>query len=115
MPSKKRSERDAQMAADTATVLFHRLPMLFALNVLGDQRHAKEADRMVTEKTTALVEGMVASQMEVFHHMSLAPIRLMTGATPADLAQKMVNDVTDAAIAPANKTLKANAKRLSKD
>jgi hypothetical protein len=85
----------------TATVLAWRLPMLWAMALNPTPRRRAEALRMITEKTAAATEAIVGAQAELALSF-LKPSR--SGAA------KMV----DAALKPARRRVKANAKRLKR-
>jgi hypothetical protein len=94
----------------TGITLFYRLPMLAASFGPQAERHARERNRMVVEKTGALVEGAFDAQKELLRHAAKAMRR------PLDLmAMTQANtSIVDAALRPAFRRVKANSRRLSK-
>ena len=86
-------------AMDAAAVLAFRLPMLAMSPTPARQR---EARRMVEEKTEALVDGTMAWQ------------RYWMTAWMRPVGTDHVAGAADAFAAPGRKTLRANAKRLSR-
>ena len=91
----------------TGITLFYRLPMLGAL---GKERHARELNRMVAEKASAMVEGAWDANKEFLR------IGAATMLRPFDFAAMTQNSasIVDAALRPAFRRLKANSRRLSK-
>ena len=95
----------------TGITLFYRLPMLAAsLGAPGKERHARELNRMVAEKASAMVEGAWDANKEFLR------IGAATMLRPFDFAAMTQNSasIVDAALRPAFRRLKANSRRLSK-
>ena len=92
--------------------LSYRLPMLLAasLTAQGKKRHARELDRMVSEKTAAMVEGAFGAQKEM---LRLARAGLRPRSRFAALVQAPVT-IANTAFRPAMRKVKANSRRLSK-
>src|ERR1700754_2339638 len=89
---------------DTSITLWWRWPILMAAGL--PSRDTAELNRMVSEKAAAAAAGMVAAQAEA---MQIAARSLTGKKTPhASTA------VASAALKPALRTVKANAKRLRK-
>ena len=95
----------AQSSLDTQTTLAHRLPMMAGLTSAPSQ----EMDRMVTEKVKAISDGMMdaswimgTEMMNAFHKPTI------TSFAKASLS------IANAGMAPGHRTVKSNAKRLSK-
>ena len=86
-------------AMDAAAVLAFRLPML-AMTPTAARQH--ETRRMVEEKTEALIDGTLAWQ------------RYWMTAWLRPPGTDHLAEATDAFTKPGRKTLRANAKRLSK-
>ena len=84
---------------DAAAVLAFRLPMLAMTPTPARQR---EAQRMVAEKTEALIEGTLAWQTYWMTAWTRPP------------GTDHVTAAADAFAAPGRKTLRANARRLSR-
>ena len=94
----------AAAVLDTSITLWWRWPILLAAGM--PSRDTAELNRMVSEKVTAATSGMVAAQTET---MRIAARALTGKKTPhASTA------VAAAALKPALRTVKANAKRLRK-
>lgn len=91
---------DFETAMATASVLAWRLPMLWAMAWHPTPKRRAEALRMVTEKSAAAAEGMAAAWSEA----ALAGIGMM-GKNPME-------KITEAALKPARRTVRANARRL---
>jgi hypothetical protein len=91
----------------TGITLFYRLPMLVAP---GKERHARELNRMVAEKASAMVEGAWDANKEFLR------IGAATMLRPFDFAAMTQNSasIVDAALRPAFRRVKANSRRLSK-
>ncbi len=95
----------------SAVTLWYRWPMLAAAcTPQGHSRHAPEIDRMVREKTAAVVEGMLDIQKELF---ALAGATL-TGRLDADTLSQAPLAIANAGLRPAFRTVKANSRRLSR-
>jgi hypothetical protein len=89
---------------DTSITLWWRWPILMAAGL--SSRDGAELNRMVSEKAAAATAGIVAAQTEA---MRIAANALIGKKTPhASTA------VAAAALKPALRTVKANAKRLRK-
>ncbi len=84
-------------------VLAFRLPMLAMQPTPSRQR---EAQRMVTEKAEAAFDGALAWQ----RYWALTSLKLWS----KPLAPNALQEAADAWAAPGRKTLRANAKRLSR-
>jgi hypothetical protein len=92
-------------AVDTSITLWWRWPILMAAAM--PSRDDAELNRMVSEKAAAATSGIVAAQTEA---MRIA-VRALTGKKTPHAATK----VAAAALKPALRTVKANAKRLRKN
>ena len=88
----------------------HRLPMLASLSLWPTAATALEAQRMVTEKVAAAIEGSMAASQEATDLMMRAALGR---ADMTDMAKGMLT-IAAAASRPARKRVKANAKRLSR-
>ena len=76
----------------------------------GDARHNRELTRMISEKTAAVFEGALASQVET---MRLAGKAATGRLDPADFAGAPAS-IAAAGLAPAFRRVRANSKRLSR-
>ena len=97
--------RNASPAMDafaTATVLAYRLPMLWLMAWKPTTGRSAEAFRMITEKMVATATATVNVQALLVSSL------LRTGSNPPP--EKLM----DAALAPALKRVRANAKRLKR-
>ncbi|WOI52850.1 hypothetical protein [Parvularcula sp. LCG005] len=93
-------------AIATGQVLSIRLPMLAMGMVSPSKGSQREQIRMVTEKMEALALGTIAVQQ---YWLSAAFRIWATGLSSTDMEKAF-----DAAYAPMRKTVRANAKRLSR-
>jgi hypothetical protein len=89
---------------DTSLTLWWRWPILMAAGL--PSRDWEELNRMVSEKAAAAASGMVAAQTEAM----LIAARALTGKKTPHASTA----VAAAALKPALRTVKANAKRLRK-
>ena len=95
-----RRQPDFETAMATAAVLAWRLPMLWAMAWHPTPKRRAEALRMVTEKSAAAAEGIAAAWSQA----ALAGVRIM-GDNPME-------KVAEAALKPARRRVRANARRL---
>ena len=95
---------DPATAFDAMRVICWRLPMLACAMAQPGAGSSREIARMVAEKQAALALGMIGAQE--------ALLRAWLNGT-IDHA-RIVADMTAAAEAPALKTLRGNARRLSR-
>ena len=89
---------------DTSIILWWRWPILLAAGTAS--RDGAELERMVSEKVAAAWAGTIAAQTETMRIAS----RALTGKKTPHAATAVVA----AALKPALRTVKANAKRLGK-
>jgi hypothetical protein len=116
--SRRKSAHSVALAAslggaglDTAVTLWHRLPMLAsAYGAQSEWSDTPELNRMVTEKTAAMVEGAFAAQMEIVKLAGAA----MTGSLKVQDIQHMPAAIAAAGLRSAFRTVKANSRRLSR-
>ena len=107
MARKRHSPFD--VAAATAETLAHRLPV-FWKGILAPTPAGNAAiNAMIVEKQLAFTEGVMAMQAE-FLRQSFRPWWLWTSKQSQDAA----GDLAQAAMAPASRKVKANARRLRK-
>lgn len=100
----RRSLYDARTAIDVAQVLGARLPLLAMEAMQPTAKGAKEMARMVSEKQTAFALGMIGAQQAWM-------TAWLGGGTNC---ARTTAEVMAAAEAPALKTLRGNARRLSR-
>jgi hypothetical protein len=95
-------------AASTAFTLWHRLPMFGMASPHSAAERQSEMTRMVEEKSAALVDGMIAANLEM--------VRLFGAAAMGQFAPLFNAPFTiaSAGLTPAFKTVNANARRLNR-
>ena len=104
-------KRDIKTASNAAETIMRRMPILWSEAVSPTAAGQREITRMVEEKQQAVVDGMVAAQMQMmreawrFWAMPFASPQRVKGAA---------SRIADAATAPARRKVSANAKRLRK-
>jgi hypothetical protein len=99
-----------QAGADAAVTIAARTPGLLMQGVNPTAEGAREARRMVQEKIDAFVEGAAAAQ---FAWASLMVKACFGGIrNPSDLSLGM-SGVAEAAMRPARRKVRANARRLT--
>lgn len=91
-------------ALDTSITLWWRWPILLSAGM--PSRDIAELNRMVSEKAAAAASGLVAAQFET--------MRIAVKAVTGKKAPHASTAVAAAALKPAFRTVKANAKRLRK-
>jgi hypothetical protein len=99
--------QSAQSGLDAAVTIAARTPGLLSPSA----KNAKEAALMVDEKIAAAWEG--AAKASLAWGAFLFASALRGGATPNQLSHALL-DVAEAATGPARRTVRANARRLSK-
>ncbi len=104
------ARRTAQSGIDAALTIAARTPGLIAPGLDLSGKHAREARLMVEEKMAAACEGAWAAQMAWGSFLMKAAFGGVT--TPDHVSHGWV-DIADAALAPARKTVRANARRLT--
>ena|SRR5665213_676895 len=92
--------------------LSYRLPILAAASLTprGASHHARELNRMVTEKAAAAAEGAFGVQMEMLRLAGGAMLRPLDFAAAAQAPAALV----EAALKPGMRKVKANSRRLSR-
>jgi hypothetical protein len=98
-----------QAGADAAATIAARTPGLMMHGLNPTAESAREARRMVEEKVEAFVEGAAAAQFAWASLMIKAAFGGIRG--PSDLSLGMTG-VAEAAMRPARRKVRANAKRL---
>jgi hypothetical protein len=104
-------KRDIKTANHAAETILRRMPILWSEAVSPTAAGQREITRMVEEKQRAVVDGMVAAQVQMMQEawrFWAAPF-----ATPSS-AKRAATRIANAATAPARKTVRANARRLGK-
>jgi hypothetical protein len=101
------ARRSAQSGLDAAVTIAARTPGL----LFPSLQSAPEASRMVEEKVAAAFAGAFGASLAWGAFVFASTLR--GGATPSQWSHALI-DVADAAAAPARRTVRANARRLSK-
>ena len=111
------SKRTAAMAAsamqaglDTAVTIAARTPALLSQGFSPTAEGARETQRMIQEKIDAVYEGAAAAQFAWASFMVKAAFGGVLNASDFSLG---LADVAEAAIRPARRKVRANAKRLT--
>jgi hypothetical protein len=94
---------------NAAITLWYRWPMLF-YSGLEQTGHAQERNRMLHEKTNAMIEGTFAAQGAMLDLVGTA----MTGRLNLQSMMNAPVSIMTAGLRPAFRTVKANARRLSR-
>src|SRR3954454_21209127 len=89
-------------AVDTTITLWWRWPVL--MSAAMPWRDTAELNRMVFEKSAAATAGMIAMQTET--------LKIAASAVTGRLSRDAAAAIAGAALKPALRTVKANAKRL---
>ena len=100
----------AQSGIDAALTIAARTPGLVAPGLDISGKHAREARLMVQEKLAAAYEGAWAAQLALGSFWLKAAFGEVI--SPDHVSHGWV-DIADAALAPARKTVRANARRLT--
>src|SRR5215210_6975734 len=110
--SRRKSAQSVALAAslgraglDTAVTVWHRLPMLAAAYAA---QSTPELNRMIAEKTTAMVDGAFAAQMEIVKLAGAA----MTGSLKVQDIPHVPAAIAAAGLRSAFRTVKSNSRRL---
>jgi hypothetical protein len=99
-----------QAGVDAAVTIAARTPGLISQSFNPTAENAREAQRMVQEKLDALVEGAAAAQ---FAWASLMVKASFGGIRNANDWSMGLAGVAEAAMRPAKRKVRANAKRLT--
>lgn len=92
-------------------VVAQRAPLLW-LEMLGLGQGSRETERMVEEKFAAVAEGAIAMQVEMQSIWWQSTLAMWQGIRPPSLMQTGTR-LTRAALQPAARRVKSNAKRLA--
>jgi hypothetical protein len=95
----------------SAVTISHRMPMLATLAFWPDPDNLLEANRMVLEKFEAMAEGTLAATQQ----MTALSLRAALGKADASEIATGLMAVAVAAAKPAQRRVRANAKRLSRN
>jgi shikimate kinase len=100
------ASQTTQSGLDAAVTIAARTPGL----MIPTGENAREAARMVEEKVAAAFEGTFGAAMAWGSFLFASALR--GGATPTQFSHALF-DVAEAAAAPAHRTVRANARRLT--
>jgi hypothetical protein len=100
----------ARAGADAAVTIAARTQDLLNPSLAGGARQAREGRRMVEEKLAAACEGAFAAQMAWGTFLMKAAFG---GVRTVEDVTLGLAGVAEAALAPAHRTVKANARRLT--
>ena len=100
----------AHAGADAAVTIAARTQNLLIPSLEGPGAQAREARRMVEEKVAAACEGAFAAQVAWGTFLVSAAFG---GVRTAEDAALGLADIAEAALAPAHRTVRANARRLT--
>ncbi|MGD0642092.1 MAG: hypothetical protein ABSC22_15195 [Roseiarcus sp.] len=100
----------ARAGADAAVTIAARTHGLLIPGFDSSGDKAREAQRMVHEKLAATIEGFVAAQIAWGSFLVSAAFG---GVRTAEDAAHGLADVAEAALAPAHRAVRANARRLT--
>ena len=90
--------------------LWRRLPMLAAAcTPQGNARHENELSQMVSEKTSAFLDGILDGQREIVR----LTVEAIIGRLAFEDMPHVAASVAAAGLQPAFRTVKANSRRLS--
>lgn len=95
-------------------VMSQRLPLLWWESLGFAPKGRSESERMVTEKMDAFTEGMAAAQHEMVQTSMDIGAAMMSGRSSLQPALRGAERTARAAMAPGNRTLRGNARRLGK-
>jgi len=94
-------------------VIMRRLPQLWFEALHPDPLTSRETQRAVSEKMAAFGEGVIAAQTEVLVAVVDFTGAVMAGRMP-DSPLLTQQRITEAALAPAGRRVRANMRRLSR-
>ncbi len=92
-------------------VIFRRLPQLWFEALHPNPLISGETQRAITEKVAAIGEGLLAAHTEALAVTLDMGAALIAGKLPAT---DSMDRITEAALAPARKRVRANMRRLSR-
>jgi len=104
-------KRDITTAGHAAETIARRMPILWGQALSPTPEGQREVTRMVAEKQQAMVDGLVAAQMQMMQEAMRFWVNPF--ATPSSTGRAAAR-IANAASAPARKTVRANVKRLRK-
>ncbi len=105
----KRRHTPFSVGMATAETLIHRMPVFWQGILAPSPKGNAAITEMIAEKQVAFAEGVMGMQAE-FMKQALRPWWMWTAQQSQDAAQ----DLAHAAMAPASRKVKANARRLRK-
>ncbi len=101
----------ARAGADAAVTIAARTQNLLIPGLDSSGAQAREARRMIEEKVAALYEGVFAAQVAWGTFLVSAAFG---GVRTAEDVTLGLADIAEAALAPAHRTVRANARRLTR-
>lgn len=90
-----------------------RLPVM-ADETQGGFQIGAETMRAVTEKASAMTEGVIEAQLSLMHSAMRFWPEVLSGTTPSLLTGVALERSLHAALAPSGRRVKANFRRLSR-
>ena len=108
--SVKFARKTAQAGLDSAVTIAARTPGLMTAGLDPAGAGAREVGLLVREKADAACEGAFAAQMALNSFLIKAAFG---GVTTPDHVSHALVDIAEAAMGPARKKVRANAKRLT--
>ncbi len=94
-------------------VIAQRMPLLWLESLGLAPAGRKESERMVTEKIDAVSQGVVAAQVEMIRTSIQVSTAFASGRSPAAAILRGTQRVARAAMAPGEKKIRSNIRRLS--
>ena len=93
-------------------VVSQRMPLLWLETIGLAPAGRKESERMVTEKIDAVSEGIVAIQRELVMASIAMGTAMWTGRSPVAAAIRGTQRAARAGVAPGQRKMRSNVKRL---
>lgn len=112
----RRSRSSAVIASEfmfAPLVAAMRMPLM-AAEAANGKAWTGESMLAMTEKTSAMSEGIAAAQLSYFRSAMLFWPEVLSGRTPSILTGVATERSVNAALKPASRRVKANFRRLSK-
>jgi len=103
--------KSGRAGADAAATIAARVQNMMNPSLAGQGAQAREMRRMVEEKVAAFCEGAFAAQLAWGSFLVSAAFG---GVRTAEDVTLGFADVAEAALAPAHRTVRANARRLTR-
>lgn len=118
MKSRRLTRASRQSTAIAGNLMLAPMVMAMRLPMMASEARSGgvlsgESLTAVTEKTTAMTEGMVAAQMSFFQSAMQFWPEVLSGRTPSVLNGVAAQRSVAAALRPASKRVRANFRRLA--